>query len=207
MLCSEDFEQEELMASVKQDRALDSTLGAIVAHPLRARCLTILTERTASPKEIANQIDEEVGNVAYHVKRLGQMGAVELVDTAQRRGATEHFWRAIKRPHVSDAEYTDLSTEERLRFDRFILQLSVADAATAIESGSFAARPDHHVARFPARVDDQGFKELNDIYNEALDKALEVQAASAERMQKDPEAVAIPARVVSMVFEMERPGA
>jgi hypothetical protein len=191
------------MASVKQGRALDSTLGAIVAHPLRARCLTILTERIASPKEIANEIDEEVGNVAYHVKVLKEMETIELVDTAQRRGATEHFWRAIKRPQVTDAEYAELSVEERLRFDRFILQLSVADAAIAIETGSFAERPDHHVARFPAPVDDQGFKELNAIYNDALAKAIEIQATSAERMQKDPDAIAIQARVVSMVFEMD----
>jgi DNA-binding transcriptional ArsR family regulator len=190
------------MGSVKQSEALDSTLGAIVAHPLRAKCLTMLSDRTASPNELAKDLGEDVGNVSYHVKQLLKMGAIELVRERPVRGAVEHFYRAIKRPLMSDDEYAKLSVEERLRFARLGLQFTVADAATAIEANTFTQRPDHYLTRLPLTVDEEGWKELNDLYAETLQRTIEVETASAERMGKDPESVGIPARVISMFFEM-----
>ena len=190
------------MPSVKKARALDSTLGAIVAHPLRSRCLTILAERTASPNELAIELQEDVGNVSYHVKQLLKMEAIELVSERPVRGAVEHFYRAVKRPQLTDEESAALSLDERLRWARHILQLSTADAATAIETTTFGQRPDHHVSRLPILVDEQGWGELGEIFGEALQKSLDVQAASAERMTGDPEANGIPATVIAMFFEM-----
>jgi DNA-binding transcriptional ArsR family regulator len=192
------------MGAVKQSGALDSTLGAIVAHPLRGRCLTILSDRTASPNELARDLGEDVGNVSYHVKQLLKMGVIELVRERPVRGAVEHFYRAIKRPMVSDEEYARMSVEERLRFARLTLQFSIADAATAIEAKTFTQRHDHYLTRLPLTVDEEGWKELNDVYAEAFQRTVEVEAASAERMSKDPGAAGIPARVVSMFFEMPR---
>jgi DNA-binding transcriptional ArsR family regulator len=197
------------MPSVTEGRPLDATLGAIVSHPLRARCLVILSERVASPSEIASELDEDVGTIAYHVKVLKRCNCIELVDTAQRRGATEHYYRGIKKPHLSDEEFARLSLEERLRFARLILQFSLADAATALDATTFGQRPDHHISRAPVVVDEEGWGELREIYAEALQRTLDVQAASAERMAGDPGSTRIPARVVTMVFEMpsaEQPG-
>src|SRR5215208_1981812 len=152
------------MGSVKQAVALNSTLGAITAHPLRTQCLTILFERTASPNELAQELGEEVGNVSYHVKQLLKMEAIELVRERPVRGAVEHFYRAIKRPLLSDEDYGRLTVEERLRFARLVLQFSVADAAVAIETTSLGQRADHHVSRLPLSVDEEGWKELVAIY-------------------------------------------
>jgi hypothetical protein len=190
------------MGSVKQAGALNSTLGAITAHPLRTRCLTVLTERTASPNELAQELGEDVGNVSYHVKQLLKMEAIELVREQPVRGAVEHFYRSIKRPMLSAEDYLHLSVEERLRFARLVLQLSVADAATAIDSKSMGQRHDHHVSRLPIQIDEDGWKELSDLHAEMLQRAIEVEAASAKRMNDDPDAVGIPARVISMFFEM-----
>ncbi len=190
------------MGSVKQSRGLDSTLGAIVAHPLRGKCLTILSDRTASPNELARDLGEDVGNVSYHVKQLLKMEVIELVRERPVRGAVEHFYRAITRPLISDAEYARLSVEERLRFVRVSLQFAVADAATAVEANTFTQRHDHYLTRLPLTVDEEGWKELNEIYSEAFQRTIEVEAASAERMSNDPDAIGIHARAISMFFEM-----
>jgi DNA-binding transcriptional ArsR family regulator len=182
------------MGAVKQSGALESTLGAIVAHPLRAKCLTILSDRTASPTELAKDLDEDVGNVSYHVKQLLKMGAIELAGERPVRGAVEHFYRAIQRPVMSDDEYAGLSVEERLRFARLGLQFSVADAATAIDANTFTRRPDHYLTRLPLTVDEEGWKELNELYAEALQRTIEIETASAERMSDDSDATGIPAR-------------
>jgi DNA-binding transcriptional ArsR family regulator len=193
------------MGSVKQAGALNSTLGAIVAHPLRTRCLTVLSDRTASPNELANELGEDVGNVSYHVKQLLKMEAIELVRERQVRGAVEHFYRAIKRPMLSDEDYLELTVEERVRFARHVLQFAVADAATAIDSGVIGERADHHVTRLPIQVDEKGWTELSELYAEAFHRTIEIEAASAERMSEDPEASGIAARVIAMFFEMPQP--
>src|ERR1700733_994955 len=190
------------MGATKQSGALESTLGAIVAHPLRAKCLTILSDRTASPTELAKDLNEDVGNVSYHVKQLLKMGAIELAGERPVRGAVEHFYRAIKRPVMSDEEYAGLSVEERLRFARLGLQFSVADAATAIDANTFTQRHYHYLTRLPLTVDEKGWKELNEVYAEALQRTIEVETASATRMSENPDATSIPTRVISMFFEM-----
>lgn len=194
------------MASVKTSRPLDATLGAIVSHPLRTRCLVILSERVASPTEIATELSEDVGTIAYHVKVLERCNCIELVDTAQRRGATEHYYRGILKPHLSDDDYLELSLQERLQYARVILQYSLADASISLDATTFGQRADHHLSRVPLTIDEKGWEEIRDIHAEALQRTLDVQAASSERMAAERDSKPLHARVVTMVFEMPAPG-
>lgn len=65
-----------------------------VSHPLRATILGRLALQTCSPIQLASELSEALGNVSYHVAMLRDLGMVDLVGTAPRRGATEHFYRA-----------------------------------------------------------------------------------------------------------------
>src|SRR5882757_2647250 len=98
---------------------METTLAAIVAHPTRARCFVILTERIASPVEIAQEIGKDVGHVGYHVRKLLQLDLIELVDERPVRGAVEHFYRAIERAVVSEDEFAGQTVEEREVFTRY----------------------------------------------------------------------------------------
>ncbi|MET0557630.1 MAG: helix-turn-helix domain-containing protein [Solirubrobacterales bacterium] len=181
---------------------LGTTLTAIVGHPLRARCLALLAEATLSPKQIADRLGAELDDVSYHVRTLKRLGAVELVGQEPVRGAVRHIYRAVERPMVSDEQYARLPAAERLEFSGWILELSLAESAVALDSGSFAKRHDHHVSRFPARVDEQGWRDIAGIYNRALREAMKVAAASATRISRDPSRPSIDARITAAVFEM-----
>jgi len=76
--------------------AMDQRLAKALIHPLRALALSILSEEATSPNRIAKKLDANVSNVAYHVKVLKELGFIELVETRQRRGAIEHFYRATE---------------------------------------------------------------------------------------------------------------
>jgi DNA-binding transcriptional ArsR family regulator len=65
------------------------------AHPLRATILEALGRRVYSPNELANEPGERLGNVSYHVKALRDLGMIKLVDTQPRRGAVEHYYKAV----------------------------------------------------------------------------------------------------------------
>lgn len=159
------------------------TLIKVAAHPLRVRALAILTERQASPKQIADELGEPVGNVSYHVRELEQIGVVELVDERRRRGAVEHFYKALAKPPLSGAEWEELEPEERQGFSAWTLQLLLADATSSLSAGTFDARPDRHLSRTRLQVDEKGWSELVAIQAEALRATEAVKAASAERLR------------------------
>jgi len=56
------------MESMEAD--VDQRLIKALGHPLRMSVLAILNARVASPSELAKELGEPLGNVAYHVKIL-----------------------------------------------------------------------------------------------------------------------------------------
>jgi hypothetical protein len=192
------------MPPAKTAPTMETTLAAIVAHPTRARAFTILTERTASPVEIAGEIGKDVGHVGYHVRKLQQLDLIELVDERPVRGAVEHFYRAIVRPYVSEEEFTQQTLEDREVFTRHILQFHVADIARAMDEHTFDARSNRAVLRTPMTVDEDGFQELADLHVEMYERALDIQARSDERRTGSDDS-GIPIVTTSMFFETPEP--
>jgi DNA-binding transcriptional ArsR family regulator len=192
------------MPPAKTAPTMETTLAAIVAHPTRARAFTILTERTASPVEIAQEIGKDVGHVGYHVRKLQQLDLIELVDERPVRGAVEHFYRAIVRPYVSEEEFTQQTLEDREVFTRHILQFHVADIARAMDEHTFDARANRAVLRTPMTVDEDGFQELADLHVEMYERALDIQARSDERRTGSDDS-GIPIVTTTMFFETPEP--
>jgi len=88
-------------------------LAKALSHPLRAEALTILVQRTASPKEIADELDETLPNVSYHVRALEDLGLIELVEEEAIRGSVAHFYRAVDQDSASPAwKWTPLLLDE-----------------------------------------------------------------------------------------------
>src|ERR1700741_3104125 len=84
-----------------------------ISHPLRQRIMVRLNDREASPNELATEFQEPLGRLSYHVSALVKAGAIELVRTEPRRGAVEHFYRALVRPWFSDDDWTRLAPSLR----------------------------------------------------------------------------------------------
>jgi DNA-binding transcriptional ArsR family regulator len=188
-------------SKTRQRKSVDETLVRVVAHPLRVQALSVLTERPASPKELAAELGSPVGNVSYHVRELEQVGLIELVDEKKRRGAIEHFYRAIARPLLSAEEWERLSLDDRQGFSTWIIQLLLVDASQALAAGTFDARDDRHLSHTPLLVDEEGWRELVEIKANALRAVLQVQAASAARLKATDEE-GIPTIAAMTLFEM-----
>jgi DNA-binding transcriptional ArsR family regulator len=179
---------------------VDPRLAKALSHPMRTRILAILNERVASPNEIAEMIDERLPNVSYHVRALQELGCIELVSTAQRRGAIEHYYRALARPFFSDRDWKRLPRSGRQAVSDVILQMVWRDASDAIRTGTFENRPDRHLSRTPLMLDDQGWAEVNGLLSEVHGKAEAIATKSSKRLAKS-ESPGIPTRLVMMHFE------
>jgi DNA-binding transcriptional ArsR family regulator len=179
------------MASANK-RDVDRTIGSVVSHPLRSRCLTALADRTASPAELALEFRKPLSDVSYHVATLLKAGAIELVGERPVRGSIQHFYRAITMPYVDTAQNSELSLEERLDFARIAFQLTAADATIALDSKTLNRRPDAHVVRMPMVVDEDGWGELAELYAEMVERIFAVRANSDQRRAErgNPDAAA-----------------
>ena len=165
--------------------AVDSRLAKALAHPLRVQLLAALNEGVASPNELAKKLDEPLTNVSYHVRMLHDLGTIELVETEPRRGALEHYYRAVVRPFFADREWKRLPKNARGSISDAVLQLVWEDAAEAIKSGLFDEREDRHLSRTVLQVDREGWEELNELLVDVIDRAMQIQADSASRASKD----------------------
>ncbi|HWQ24881.1 MAG TPA: helix-turn-helix domain-containing protein [Gaiellaceae bacterium] len=101
-----DYELDEvlLVEQVEQLRAL--------AHPQRARIVTLLRERAASTTELAAALGAAKGTIAYHLKTLERAGLVRVVRTRRVRAVTERFYGRVARLFVLRS---DDSLPEELR--------------------------------------------------------------------------------------------
>jgi hypothetical protein len=97
-----------LTAKSKSRKSDTQRLVETLAHPIRLEALRIFSYGVASPSEVASELHVTLGSLTYHVKVLRNFGCIESVRTAQVRGATEHFYRAVLPPHFEDEEWAKL---------------------------------------------------------------------------------------------------
>ncbi|HWO15742.1 MAG TPA: winged helix-turn-helix domain-containing protein [Solirubrobacterales bacterium] len=171
-----------------------------LAHPLRVHILALLNERVASPNQLANQLGERLGDVSYHIKALKESDCIELVRTEPRRGAVEHFYRATKHAFFSDEDWEQLPMSVKPSMSANLLRDIVDDAMAAMEAGTFYARSDHHLSWTPTMLDEQGWREAVVAQMEFVERLLQIQAQSTERLAETG-AEGFPASFALMGYE------
>ena len=189
----------------KTKTGVDQRLVRAIGHPLRLRLLTIFNERVASPSDLAAELGEPIGNVSYHTRILARLGCVELVKTKQVRGAVEHYYRAVVRPVFSDDDWAELPLSIRKSLAGAVLTEIADDMGASANAGGFD-RDEVHLSRTVVALDKQGWQDLNEALQEAADRALEIQAESAARLQSDGATDSEAAALVLMLFEPSAQG-
>jgi hypothetical protein len=168
----------------KNPQSIDPRLVRALAHPLRVKILEILTERVASPNSLSAQLGAGLTDVAYHTRTLNQCECLDLVDTAARRGATEHFYKASPRSFVGDRAWRRVPRSVRGGVTAAALQTFMDKAVTALEAGTLDDCEETTLNWIPVELDQRGWKEVAAIMNEALDGALAAQARSRKRLAR-----------------------
>jgi DNA-binding transcriptional ArsR family regulator len=166
------------------ETVIDQRLVKALSHPLRMKLLMMLNQMVASPIELARELDESLGTVSYHIRSLADLGCIELVRTEPRRGAVEHYYRAIARPEFSDRDWVQLPPSVRRSISGAVLSQIWKDTARAVEEDTFDSRPERHLSRTPLVLDQQGWDDLAEVLIETVERAMEIEAESAQRLQE-----------------------
>jgi DNA-binding transcriptional ArsR family regulator len=183
---------------------VEQVVAKAFAHPLRVQILIILNEKVASPNMLAQQLDQSLNLVAYHVRVLEKYDCIELVDTKQRRGATEHFYRATRRQFLTDSEWARLPKSLRPGLSGAMLKSAFDDVEEALDKSTFDELEDRHLSRTPMVVDKKGWQDTADLLAGALDRLLEIQAEATERLAANDEESML-AKVVMLHFKSPAP--
>jgi hypothetical protein len=175
------------LPKTKKKDGVEQIVAKAFAHPLRVQILIILNERVASPNLLAQELDQSLNLVAYHVRVLEKYDCIELVDTKQRRGATEHFYRATRRQFLTDSEWSRMPESLRPGLSGAMLKAAFDDVEEAITSGTFDELDDRHLSRTPMVVDKKGWDDASSLLAETLDKLLAIQAEASQRLSASGE--------------------
>ena len=184
---------------------IDRRLVKAMAHPLRHRILTRLNERVASPKELADEFCEPLGNVSYHMRILADLGCVELVRTEQRRGALEHYYRAMMRPFFNDAEWARIPPSTRRAIHDQHLRRIWSDVARAAANGGFDDIR-AHVTWTPLDLDGQGYDEVVELLADTLERLLQIHAECSARQVEAGDGAPAPLATEVVMLHFERDG-
>ena len=184
-----------------RDRPLDPNLAKALSHPLRQRILERLSAGgEASPSQLARHLDEPVANVAYHVRVLLELDCVELVRTRQRRGALEHYYRAIAHPWLDADQWARLPASFRRQTLAQTLRAIVADASAAGLAGGFEP-PDARVRRVNVGLDERGWQDVAALLEQTLESVQRIHADSALRAtENDTGQPAIETEIALLLF-------
>jgi predicted ArsR family transcriptional regulator len=161
---------------------VEQIVAKAFAHPLRVQILIILNEKTASPNMLAQELDQSLNLVAYHVRVLEKYDCIELVDTKQRRGATEHFYRATRRQFLSDDQWSKMPASLRPGMAGAVLRSVFEDIEDASKTGTLDEVDDMHLSRTPMVLDRKGWEDVSETLKGSLDRLLEIQTEASERL-------------------------
>ena len=165
------------------NNSINTKLMKALAHPLRQQLLIALSERIASPSELAEELGEPLGNVSYHVRMLVDLGCIELVSTTPRRGALEHHYKAVVRPLIDDASYATFPSSTKRAIVGDVLKEIWSDVGAAADADNFDDEQ-IHVSRQPLTLDKQGWDEAAKVLAGTLDELEAVKTRSAKRLAK-----------------------
>jgi len=173
--------RKQKQVAIRDDSGQTNRLIAM-SHPLRARILRLLVERgVMSPAELSRELQADLRGVSYHVRRLEELECAELVQTRPVRGALEHFYRAIERPMIDTDEFENIDPimAEDLVLHTFQRMIDDFVASRAARLVGFDRHL--HLSRNPLNVDEEGFEEAMEAYEQCRLQLSEIERRSAER--------------------------
>jgi DNA-binding transcriptional ArsR family regulator len=166
---------------------IDRRVAKALGHPLRIEILAEVNKAPMSPREFQRQRSKGLSGVAYHFRELEKLGCIELIDTRQVRGSTEHFYQASEQAWITDEGWEILPPVLRTGLDVAVYRTWIEQVAAAIESGTMEARADRYFTWIEVVLDSEGWTRIMGKLGDLLAELKTEEANSVERMAESGE--------------------
>lgn len=177
------------MATRAQRRQATQNRIKAMSHPLRAEAFRLIRDRgPLSPAEVARELEADLTDVSYHVRKLNEFSCIEEVDNRQVRGAIEHFYRATEQHMIDTEEWGELAEVEphmaEVLTDEF-MQGIVDDYTASRQAAVVAVDEEFWIVRNPFVLDPEGVREALEASRNYENEMTEIAARSAARRIKE----------------------
>ena len=184
-------------------RQYSQSVKELAVRPETGRVLTALTGPEVTPREIAKATGLPLPEVRERLAELRAGGLIDQIAERVTARGTEPIYAATQMMIMTD-RWEQVPIEQREKVSAEILQLIDAEIDHSVETGAFDARGDRHLLRIPFSLDRQGWRELDEAFDQHFERCLEIKEKSGERLRSSAE-TPIDARAILMLFELHRP--
>lgn len=195
------------MATKAQRRQATQNRIKAMSHPLRAEALRLIRDRgVLSPAEISRELEADLRDVSYHVRKLEEFRCIEEVENRQVRGAVEHFYRATEQHMIDTEEWGELAELEPAMAEALtdeFMQTIVDDYSASRRAEIVALDEEFWIVRTPLLLDPDGVHEALQAAQEFEDAMIEVASRSAARRIKE-KTDGVPVSSSVVIFKMPR---
>ncbi len=191
--------------AAERTRSADEAVAYAVGNGTRIDALAILAEGKHSPSQIAKILGISTQRVNNHIRELFACGCIESAGTAKVRNATQHFYRALATPEVSDEAYQAMPIEARREVISVLIQAIVAETMASFRAEKMEADDDVVLMWDCVTLDKQGRRELSKEMQAHFKRIVEIQKENADRLAESGER-GTTTFVSLMAFERSRPG-
>ena len=167
--------------SKEKKLSLNQKLLKAMAHPMRVQILDLMNEREWSPRELQIELDEGLSQVSYHVKVLRDFELIEGTKTEPRRGAVEHYYRAMERAFFPSGMARCIPKSAQRIIGNGILEKIDKDVGASLKSGKFYEREDWHASWTPLDLDGQGCQDAEELCDEFVKRYLALGGQTTQR--------------------------
>ncbi|HET8862270.1 MAG TPA: winged helix-turn-helix domain-containing protein [Solirubrobacterales bacterium] len=166
-------------------------LSVVFAFDLRIKIVTELYLREMSPK----QFYEEFGGgslprVSRHFRKLAEHGWLEFIRSetgGNRRGATEHFYRAPELAVIDNETWALVPYSMRVAMSWRTFKILAERVRDALKEGTLDARADSHLSWTSMVVDRLGWERIVAAVDAMFESIFEQQDAAKLRISRSGE--------------------
>lgn len=179
-----------------------------MSHPLRAEIFRLFRERAEvlSPAQVSREIEADIRDVSYHIRKLEEFDCVEEVSNRQVRGAVEHFYRATEQHMIDTEEWGELAELEPAMAEALtdeFMQGIVDDYSASRRASIVALDEEFFIVRTPYVLDPAGVDEALEASQRYEDEMIEIASRSAaRRLDAGTEEVPVSSSIV--LFKMPK---
>lgn len=179
-----------------------------MSHPLRAEIFRLIRERAEvlSPAQVSREIEADIRDVSYHIRKLEEFDCVEEVSNRQVRGAVEHFYRATEQHMIDTEEWGELAELEPAMAEALtdeFMQGIVDDYSASRRAAIVALDEEFFIVRTPYVLDPAGVDEALEASQRYENEMIEIASRSAAR-HSDLGTEEVPVSSSVVLFKMPR---
>ena len=178
------------MATKAERRQATQNRIKAMCHPLRAEAFRLIRERSTlmSPADVARELEADVREVSYHIRKLNDFDCIEKVESRQVRNTLQHFYRATEQHMIDTEEWGELADLEPAMAEALtdeFMQGIVDDYSASRRAGIVGLDEEFYIVRTPLMLDPEGVRKVMEAAQRFEDEAIEAAAESAQRHTKE----------------------